>query len=57
MSVFMSMTVTYICLLLILPSGFLQLLDIARACWVQESPPTTADIVDQLTDHVTETEL
>ncbi|KAK7103539.1 uncharacterized protein [Littorina saxatilis] len=35
----------------------LQLLDIVGSCWVRESPPTTSDIVSQLTDHVTETEL
>ncbi|XP_076442491.1 uncharacterized protein LOC143281259 [Babylonia areolata] len=34
-----------------------QLLDIVGSCWVKEVPPSTADIVDQLTDHVTETEL
>ncbi|KAL8613579.1 hypothetical protein ACOMHN_021998 [Nucella lapillus] len=35
----------------------MQLLDIIGSCWVEESPPSTAEIVDQLTDHVTETEL
>lgn len=34
-----------------------QLLDIIGACWLKDTPPSTADIVDQLTDHVTETEL
>ena len=34
-----------------------QLLDIIGDCWIKETPPSTADIVDQLTDHVTETAL
>lgn len=34
-----------------------QLLDIIRKCWLQEMPPTSGDLVEQLTDPVTETEL
>ncbi|XP_012937704.1 uncharacterized protein LOC101864460 [Aplysia californica] len=34
-----------------------QILELIRTCWLNEAPPSTASIVDQLTDHITETEL
>lgn len=34
-----------------------QLLEVIRKCWLQDMPPTSGDIVEQLTDPVTETEL
>ncbi|KAH9512841.1 hypothetical protein Btru_036735 [Bulinus truncatus] len=34
-----------------------QILDLMRMCWLNESPPTTAAIIGQLTDSITETEL
>ncbi|XP_060564613.1 uncharacterized protein LOC132723836 isoform X2 [Ruditapes philippinarum] len=34
-----------------------QLLDVIHTCWLQDMPPTSGDLVEQLTDPVTETEL
>ena len=34
-----------------------QLLEIIHSCWLNELPPTSFDLVLQLTDPVTETEL
>ena len=34
-----------------------QLLDIVNKCWLNETPPTSFDLVMQLMDPVTETEL
>lgn len=34
-----------------------QLLDIIRKCWLHDMPPTSGDLVEQLTDPVTETEV
>ncbi|XP_045175037.2 uncharacterized protein LOC123536166 isoform X2 [Mercenaria mercenaria] len=34
-----------------------QLLDVIHKCWLQDMPPSSGDLVEQLTDPVTETEL